>query len=98
MRYVVLYHLTRGTLPELQQTRPELLAGHSQLMGQLHRQGKVLMGGPFTPVAGSTAVAMAVFEAPSEEDVRSCLNRDPIITSGAGRGEVYPWHSAFGAA
>ncbi|HYG59848.1 MAG TPA: YciI family protein [Symbiobacteriaceae bacterium] len=99
MRYVVLYRPVSGTLADLERERPDLLHAHIAHLGELYRQGQVLLGGPFggQGAAEAAPVGMAVFEAGGLEEVRDSLQRDPLWASDRATTEIYPWHTIFDA-
>jgi uncharacterized protein YciI len=60
---------------------------HLAYVAELKAQGLVWAAGPFPDGEGG----MVIYQAPSLEEARSLVERDPLITSGARRLELHPW-------
>lgn len=78
--------------PDGQAKRKIHRPAHLSNLGPLHRQGKVLLAGPFTDQAGS----LIIMEASSLEEAQKFAAEDPYTVHGIfERVEVHPFHQVF---
>lgn len=94
--FVVLFEPGPTWDPEIAMRQQEGWDDHASLMDQLTSDGLIVLGGPIG--TGGTFAnghrAMLVFDAPSEEAVRSILDDDPWSESRMGKlaiASIEPW-------
>lgn len=71
----------------------KLQAGHMANMERLSKEGKLMLAGPFGDDGNWRGVF--VFDAESEEEVKSMLATDPAINAGRLDYEIHPWYTAM---
>lgn len=71
----------------------KLQAGHMANMERLSREGKLMLAGPFGDDGNWRGVF--VFDAESEDEVKSMLATDPAIKAGRLDYEIHPWYTAM---
>lgn len=95
MRYYVMVFLRTGPTPP---TDPEaeqaLQKGHFGNMERLHKEGKLILAGPFKN--GGDLEGIFLFDTESLEEAQSWCDSDPAIASGSLRAELVKWYSAKG--
>jgi uncharacterized protein YciI len=68
---------------------------HVAHYGQLHAQGKLVLGGPFlVPDRGGM---MVTTEDIAQEEIERWAASDPAVQSGLLKYEILPWHTPFEA-
>lgn len=71
----------------------KLQAGHMANMDRLSKEGKLMLAGPFGDDGNWRGVF--VFDAESEDEVKSMLATDPAIKAGRLDYEIHPWYTAM---
>jgi len=71
----------------------KLQAGHMANMERLSKEGKLMLAGPFGDNGNWRGVF--VFDAESEDEVKSLLSTDPAIKAGRFDYEIHPWYTAM---
>ena len=71
----------------------KLQAGHMDNMDRLAKEGKLMLAGPFGDDGNWRGIF--VFDAGSEEEVKSLLATDPAIKAGRLDYEIHPWYTAM---
>ncbi len=71
----------------------KLQAGHMDNMDRLAKEGKLMLAGPFGDDGNWRGIF--VFDAASEEEVKSLLATDPAIKAGRLDYEIHPWYTAM---
>ena len=95
MRYYVLAMLYTGPTPPTDPAHEkELQAGHFANMGRLHREGKLILAGPFK--GGGELEGLFLLNTGSVEEAKAWCDSDPAIASGSLRVELHQWYSAKG--
>jgi hypothetical protein len=90
----VLFVIIGRDSPEAKTLRPELRPAHLEHLGDLNRQGRILLAGPLTDGAGS----LIVLDAPSEDDARAIAGSDPYTVGGVFESvEVHPFKQVLPA-
>ncbi|WP_324669688.1 YciI family protein [Geochorda subterranea] len=64
-----------------------LRPAHLEYIGRLHREGKVVMAGPF----GDGSGGMVVYRVDSVDEARRLVLDDPVVSGGARRFSLLPW-------
>lgn len=96
MRYYVMAILEKGpnwTAEATPETK-ELLKGHFENMGRLHKEGKLIIAGPLAN-AGDAAGIFLLDTADIEEARRWC-DSDPAIKAGRFQVRLWRWYAAKG--
>lgn len=73
--------------------QPGVMA-HVQHYAQLHAQGKLFSGGPFTDDSGGMMIASADF---SREELEAFAASDPAVHSGLLKFDIKSWYIAMSA-
>ncbi len=90
MHFVVIY--SHGPARANDETSDEqIISEHIKHQQELHKAGKLVMGGPFTDGTGG----MAIFEVNSEEEVRKIIENDPAVVSKHYTIEMHPYRIAL---
>ncbi|MBX2906978.1 MAG: hypothetical protein KF744_13120 [Taibaiella sp.] len=71
----------------------KLQAGHMANMERLSKEGKLMLAGPFGDDGNWRGIF--VFDAESEDEVKSLLATDPAIKAGRLDYEIHPWYTAM---
>ena len=69
------------------------LKEHIAYMERLHKEGKLLMGGPFSDSTGG----LALLKVGSIEEAADIVEKDPAVLNGVFEVAVRPWHVALGS-
>ena len=95
MRYYVLAMLRTGPTPPTDPAREkELQAGHMANMERLHREGKLILAGPFKGAGDLEGLFLLNTESVAEAEAWCAT--DPAIAAGGLRVELLQWYSARG--
>ena len=95
MRYYVLALLYTGPSASKDPARvKELQAGHMANMERLHREGQLILAGPFN--GGGELEGLFLLDTGSLEEARAWCDSDPAIAAGDLRVELHQWYSAKG--
>ena len=95
MRTYVLAMLYTGPTPPTDPARvKELQAGHFANMERLHREGKLILAGPFK--GGGELEGLFLLDTESVEEAKAWCDSDPAIAAGDLRVELHRWYSAKG--
>ena len=81
-RFVILLNTVEGTA-----TPERLIRAHVAFLRELDKQGKFVMGGPFTNHKGG----MLIVKASSFEEAKQISENDPFIREGVRTAEVRSW-------
>jgi len=88
VKYVVFYEAA----PDAPSTAPTHWPAHSELLGEFHARGDLLMVGTFTDLVGRGAMAIFTTAEAAEEFV----GRDPFVAHGVVIGhEVCEWNEVL---
>lgn len=68
------------------------LAGHAQLMRDLHDQGTLVMAGPFLDEEGG---GMAILRCGNLAEASKIIEDDQAVKDGVMRASLRPWYIAF---
>jgi len=91
-KYVVLYEDERQDQNNL---TSDLLKGHVEFLRNLCSQGRILLCGPLKSNGYNCGKGLLVFEANSQEEVESCVVKDPFIAQKWYAGyHIYEWIEA----
>ena len=95
MRYYVMVFLRTGpTQPADPEEKKKLQLGHFGNMERLHKEGKLILAGPFKN--GGDLEGIFLFDTESLEEAQAWCDRDPAIACGNLRAELVKWYSAKG--
>ncbi|HEY8425899.1 MAG TPA: YciI family protein [Limnochordales bacterium] len=64
-----------------------LRPAHLEYISRLHREGKVVMAGPF----GDGSGGMVIYRVDSVDEARRLVLDDPVVSGGARRFTLLPW-------
>lgn len=93
--YVVGLLMTGESAGELTAEQVQTLQReHLAYMSRLHREGKLLLAGPF--LDGGDLRGMCVYDVTTVEEARALGEADPAVKAGRLRFEFHPWYSAKG--
>jgi uncharacterized protein YciI len=70
----------------------KLQEGHMANMGRLHKEGKLLKGGPVEDYSGRNARGIFVLTTSSQEEAREWMKDDPLIKAGRLVPEMMKWY------
>lgn len=65
----------------------QLRPAHLEYLARLHREGRVVMAGPFADGSGG----MVIYRVRSMEEARQLVLEDPVISGGARRFTLLEW-------
>ncbi|MCY3414442.1 MAG: hypothetical protein INQ03_22535 [Candidatus Heimdallarchaeota archaeon] len=67
------------------------LMAHGNFMAQLHKEGKLVLGGPFDDASGG----QSVLEVDSIDEAQAIVDQDPAIINKVFDVVIRPWYIAF---
>jgi uncharacterized protein len=71
----------------------KLQAGHMANIERLHKEGKLMLAGPFGDDGNWRGIF--VLDAESEDEAKKLLATDPMINAGRLGYEMHPWYTAM---
>ena len=92
MKVYVFAMLKRGKVKFEDSVRQELINGHLKNIGQLSKEGKLLLAGPFMDDQDWRGIY--IFNVSTLADAQKLVETDPAIKAGVFEVEMHPWYGS----